>query len=142
MTCGKGDERRVDSKRRNMLYESSCNICNPDVEKKQKGNEITILKAGRGVYVGESSRSLYERTKEHQADREDLDDKSHQIKHWLTNHNDLTSPPTFRFRIIRSFTDPMTRQLAESVRIKLRSNCILNSKAEYNRCSAGCQDSH
>ena len=131
---GQGDEKRVDCKRRNILYESSCNICNADVNKKEEGNEITILKAGKGIYVGESSRSLYERTKEHQADRVELDDKSHQIKHWLTDHADLSYPPTFRFKLIRSFTDPMTRQLAEAVRIELRGTNILNSRAEYNRC--------
>ena len=42
------------------------------------------LKDGKGVYVGESSRSIYERAKEHVADREKQSEDSHQIKHWLT----------------------------------------------------------
>ena len=84
--------------------------------------------------MGETSRSLYERAKEHQKDRNDLSDKSHQIKHWLTDHKDLTTPPAFRYKLIQSFQDPMSRQLAEAVRIDLRGPNVLNSKTEYNRC--------
>ena len=36
--------------------------------------------------------------------------------------------------MISSFTDPMTRQLSEAVRIELRGPEILNSKSEYTRC--------
>ena len=44
------------------------------------------------------------------------------------------APPGFRFKIIQSFQDPLSRQLAEAVRIDLRGENILNSKAEYSRC--------
>ena len=70
--------------------------------------------------MGESSRSIYERAKEHVADREKQSDDSHQIKHWLTSHEDLLAPPGFKFKIIQSFQDPLSRQLAEAVRIDLR----------------------
>ena len=40
----------------------------------------------------------------------------------------------FKFRIIKSFQDPLTRQLAEAVRIKMSGEGILNSKSEFNRC--------
>ena len=36
--------------------------------------------------------------------------------------------------MVRSFQDPLTRQLSEAVRIELRGEEILNSKAEYSRC--------
>ena len=106
---------------------------------------------------------MYERAKEHQSDREEKNDKSHKIKHWLTSHGcrntlmvmwpwtlpahavalydlgfsrardhpELKSLPAFKFKIIQSFKDPMIRQLAEAVRIELRSNDILNAKGEY-----------
>ena len=35
-TCNKGGERREDCKRRNILYESSCTLCNPEVEGTKK----------------------------------------------------------------------------------------------------------
>jgi hypothetical protein len=59
---------------------------------------------------------------------------SHQIKHWLTSHEELLAPPGFRFKIIQTFQDPLSRQLAEAVRIDLRGENILNSKAEYSHC--------
>ena len=115
------------------MYESYCTVCNPMEVKRGKTDEITFLKEGKGVYVGESSRSLYERTGEHTADRLAKKEESHQIKHWLLDHQDMKEPPRFKFRLIKSFKDPMSRQLAEAVRIELRGNDILNSKAEYNR---------
>ena len=92
------------------------------------------MKAGKRIYIGESSRSLYERNKEHMTDREGLKEESHQVKHWLTDHQDLQAPPRFRFKLVRKFNDPMSRQLAEAVRIELRGASILNSKSEYTRC--------
>ena len=80
------------------------------------GKEMdSFQRDGKGTYIGESSRSLYERSKEHQRDREDRDTDSHQIKHWQLDHPELSSPPKFKFKMIASFQDPLTRQLAESV---------------------------
>ena len=47
-------------KRRNILYESYCMLCNPDLEDK-KVMKKKKMSAIRGVYVGESGRSMYER---------------------------------------------------------------------------------
>ena len=84
--------------------------------------------------AGESSRSIYEMAKEHQTDRNKNSEESHQIKHWLTSHEEQLAPPKLQFRIVRSFQDPLTRQLSEAVRKELRGEEILNSKAEYSRC--------
>ena len=52
----------------------------------------------------------------------------------LTRCRETEEQPTFNFKAVQYFTDPMTRQLAEAVRIDLRGEGILNSKSEYNRC--------
>ena len=83
--------------------------------------------------MGESSRSLYERYKEHQKDREYGEDDSHQVKHWVLDHPEMSSPQKFKFTIVASFQDPLTRQIAESVRIKRGVENILNSRSEYSR---------
>ena len=134
VTCSQEDEVRIDCRKRNILYESECTLCNTGEEKRGKKEELSFLKAGKGIYVGESSRSIYERSKEHMSDREGLKEESHQVKHWLTDHQDLQAPPRFRFKLVRKFNDPMSRQLAEAVRIELRGASILNSKSEYTRC--------
>ena len=123
-------ERRIDCKKRNILYENKCEICNPD----QKDGKKVGLRGGRGIYVGETSRSLYERAKEHQADKEARSEDSHQVKHWVLDHPDLLAPLRFKIEIVRSFQDPLSRQLSEAVRIDLRGEGILNSKGEFNRC--------
>ena len=53
------------------------------------------------------------------ADREKLAEDSHQVKHWLTSHEEQLAPPKFIFKIVKSFQDPLTCQLAEAVRIDL-----------------------
>ena len=70
--------------------------------------------------MGESSRSLYERAKEHVADKKNLAEDSHMIKQWALDHSDLKTPPKFRFEIIGSFRDAVTRQVTEAVRIEHR----------------------
>ena len=45
-TCAQGDEKFVDCKRRNILYESYCTLCNPGEVKRGKKDEITFLKEG------------------------------------------------------------------------------------------------
>ena len=97
-TCAQGDEKVIDCKRRNVLYESYCTLCNPEDIKRGRKDEITFLKEGKGIYVGESSRSMYERTREHVADRISRKEESHQVKHWLLDHSDLPEPPKFIFR--------------------------------------------
>ena len=89
---------------------------------------------GKGIYVGESARSMYERGREHEKDKEDRLVESHQIKHWQLDHPELEDPPKFHFKIVSTFKDPLTRQLAESVRIERRGVEILNSRSEYSRC--------
>ena len=104
VTCHQGDEQRIDCRKRNILYESECVICAESKSSQKDGN--SSKKDGKGVYVGESSRSIYERSKEHVADRENLSEESHQVKHWLSSHEELLTPPKFKFKIIQCFKDP------------------------------------
>ena len=119
----------MDCRKRNLLYENRCEACNKDGQKDGK-----VLADGKGIYVGETSRSMYERAKEHEADRMKKSEDSHQINHWLSEHQDLLESPKFRFKIIQTFQDPLSRQLAEAVRLDLRGENILNSRSEYSRC--------
>ena len=71
---------------------------------------------------------------EHEADKNKMSEDSHHIKHLLTEYQDLLATTKFRFSLIQSFKDPLSRQLAESVRIELRGENILNPKSECSRC--------
>ena len=115
--CNQDGEKRIDCRKRNVLYENKCKLCNED----QEDGKGIIKKDGKGVYVGESARSLYERAKEHHADKDNNSEDSHMIKHWLTDHQDLLAPPAFRFGVVQTFQDPLTRQLSEAIRIERTS---------------------
>ena len=52
-----------------------------DKEKKEMKKNISLFK-----YVGESSRSLYERGWEHEHDKNQLNIKSHMLRHIIQEH--------------------------------------------------------
>ena len=133
VVCNQQDDKQQDCRQRNVLYENHCQACKVDVQK-DGSNKDDSKKDGRGLYIGETSRSVYERSKEHQEDRDDREEDSHQVKHWVLDHPEMSSPPQFKFTIVASFQDPLTRQIAESVRIDRGGEAILNSKSEYSRC--------
>ena len=85
-TCHQGGraDRKEDCFRRNILYESRCGTCEDRIaeeepSKKRKKNKQSFDE--QNIYVGETSRSLYERTKEHIKDGRDKVEDSHIAKH-------------------------------------------------------------
>ena len=136
------EEKRTNCKSSNILYESACMVCNP-TEKAPKllsspqedlVHPSTQQPAKRGgIYIGESSRSLHERSTEHVNDAQNLTSKSHIIKHWMIKHPDLPARPPFRFTITTKYRDALSRQVGEAMRIMMSSDDLLNSKSEYVR---------
>ena len=87
-------------------------------------------------YIGESSRSAYERGLEHLKDVKNLDSGSHMLKHIIRHHLKESEPTEFRMKVISSHYSAFNRQISEAVLIKKNEGkYLLNSKAEYNRCS-------
>ena len=66
--------------KRNILYKSECTLCKEDNKAGKEGAKCS-LQDRKGIYVGESSRSIHEKAKEYQADRNKNSEESHQIKH-------------------------------------------------------------
>ena len=66
-------------------------------------------------YIGETSRSVYERGLEHLKDLEDMKVESHMLKHYQENHE-----------------DEEIRGMEFGMKI---DHHILNSMSEYNRCA-------
>ena len=137
-SCNQGgkQDKKEDCFRRNILYESRCGVCedrremagDTNMGKKRKRMDLSEP----NIYVGETSRSLYERTKEHIRDGQNRAEDSHIAKHWEQVHGG-EEMPEFRFRIVRSFKDSLSRQVAESIRIDLRGEQVLNSRTVYSR---------
>ena len=84
--------------------------------------------------MGESARSLFERSAEHWADAEAKKESSHMVEHANTAHRGEEGVPDFNFKIVKSFKTCLERQIAEAVRIQKRG-MVLNRRGEYNRCN-------
>ena len=89
-------------------------------------------------YIGETSRSGYERLREHYSDFENLSIKSHMLKHYIEKHSDIERKDMkFSIKVLRSYRSTFERQIGESVFINYNLRCwtvMMNSKNEYNRC--------
>ena len=131
-TCQQGAEMLPNCTKSSVLYENVCGLCNP---KAGEDKELTGVRLDiPTLYVGESSRTIYERSKEHWSDWRSKSDSSHMWKHQMEEHRG--EEPKFYMRVVDTFKTALSRQIAEAVRIRRRGGAgsILNSKAEFNRC--------
>ena len=88
-------------------------------------------------YIGETNRSIYERSWEHVDDYENLSIKSHMLKHAVEMHGqeDLKALK-FGMKAIKFTKSSFERQVLESVEIQNnRHHHLLNSRSEFNRCA-------
>ena len=134
-----------DCHKRNVVYETRCLTCerkeqdkidNLEIEEQEKKQEKSKIKLYK--YIGETSRSSFERGWEHVNDMAQLKTSSHMLKHALTTHQEQEmNEVQFGMRIIRSCQSSFERQVYESVAIQQerKSHHILNSRSEFNRCS-------
>ena len=130
--CMQVGERVENCKTRNILYESECVSCNPE-EGAGGSKTLEDTRSIPSIYVGESARSLYERSCEHWADAEAKKESSHMVEHVNLAHKGEEGGPNFNFKVIKSFKTCLERQIAEAVRIQKRGG-VLNRRGEYNRC--------
>jgi hypothetical protein len=67
-----------------------------------------------GLYYGETSHSLYKRSKEHLNDAVKFREGSHIIKHWIAEHPEEDKPP-FQFSVLQSFKDCISRRIEDAL---------------------------
>ena len=73
----------MNCKERNINYKSACILCNGD--RFDKKSKWACFKEMTAVYVGESSRSIFERAGEYWQDVMSGKIESHMWKHWQTD---------------------------------------------------------
>ena len=87
-------------------------------------------------YIGETSRSAYERAREHLRDLREMDTGSHLLKHIIQKHMENPKEVEFRMKILSNHYTAFSRQISEAVKInRNKGPFLLNSKSEYNRSS-------
>ena len=131
----------------NTCHAEDCHVCNSDTTRRfacrkmspgGMGYEVqcmTCLHDNRrtSLYHGETSRTLYTRSKEHLNRGSGSEDKP-LLKHSRIYHPNTEA--TFEIRPVEYFTDPLTRQINEGVRInnsKSDEGYLMNSKSEYRQ---------
>ena len=105
-------------KTKSVVYRSACSLC------EQNGSR-------EGNYIGETARSLHERSREHLEDAIKMKSSSHIWKHWALTHPDQLTMPVFNFKVLRSHKSCLDRQIHEA--IKISTDGILNTKCEYRQ---------
>ena len=135
LETGKGKGQNCSS--RSMLYETWCETCQQrDTEKAEaEGNNAEDVPLYK--YIGETSRSGFERGQDHLRDCRLMSTGSHVLKHYLDRHaEEPMEVMKFRMRGIKFHRSAFERQIHESVVIQAnRRHNLLNSKAEFNRCA-------
>ena len=99
----------------NLVYENICTDCNPGASK--KGEQEDIRTDIPTTYIGETSRSIYERSKEHWEGARKGCLKNHMVKHQLLEHGG-EQKPNFFMRIRGHYKTALARQVAEAVMIR------------------------
>ena len=102
----------------NIQYEFRCQLC-PDTDS--------------CVYIGESSRNLYTRGKEHM---QKYNNKKQCHESFIWRHQEekhAGAQPAFGAKVTGMFRDCLTRQVSEGVSLRRSDMRVLNSKSEWHQ---------
>ena len=116
LACKGGRGKGGNCRRGNINYSIDCQLCPQD---------------GKSVYLGETSRNMFTRGKEHDAKLQKQAEDSFMHKHQATNHPDLAG--SFLAKVTGSYRDCLTRQVTEGVNIRRCEYQILNAKTEWHQ---------
>ena len=97
-------------------YELECMLCPDD---------------NKSVYIGESARNLYTRSKEHLYRYRSGVNTSFMAKHQTEAHRG--EEPQYKARVIASTRDCLSRQVREAVLIRRSQKHVLNGKSEWHQ---------
>ena len=123
LPCKDGRGKGGCCRRGNVQYQMECQVCN-----------VTDIQTGRTdktVYIGETSRNLYTRAKEHINKNQSNNGKSYMKKHQEEKHS--SQPAVFDAKVTGSYKDCLSRQVAEGVAIRRCEANVLNSKSEWHQ---------
>ena len=95
----------------NVMYEWTCRICGE-------------------VYTGETSRNFYTRCKEH-LEKSDKD----KLNSFIANHQIKCINASFKVKVLKSFKEPLSRQIYEGTYIRRQTTASLNTKQDYYQAS-------
>ena len=131
--CTWSDKKSSRCSVRSIVYTA---VCREPRQETEQATEIPTFNDTclQKIYIGESSRSLRERSSEHVSGGKRLETGNFITKHWLESHPELDRPPVVKFEVLKLHKDALSRQVDEALTIE-RANGrfeILNSKSEWS----------
>ena len=118
VTCYQGAENIPNCTEQSVLYENICVDCIPAAGSKEDIGEEDIHPTKPAIYVGESSRGIMERSREHWSSYRGRREDSLIWKHQQMEH--CAAPANFQMRVAGHFRTALARQVGEAVRIRRR----------------------
>ena len=106
---------------KSVVYSVVCSLCD-------ERHKVDMSQKHLGRYIGQTSRTLAERSAEHLAGLRRVDLSCHLVKHWALVHPELLAPPKFKFAVEKPHKSPMSRMIHEA--IKIIELASMNSKSE------------
>ena len=116
MPCMQGRGNGGNCMKSNVQYEVKCTRCPVDRQP---------------VYIGETSRNLYTRAKEHQDRYRKRNKDSFMLDHQLDQHQGEEAQ--YVTKNVKNFQDCLTRQISEGIYIRRSDKPVLNSKSEWHQ---------
>ena len=123
--CKVCDNDAVKCSSRGVVYLAECSECQDVITE----NAQSVFNLSDSWYVGETSRPLRMRAKEHWGKLADLDTHSFMLTHWMKAHGLSMCPPKYTFKVLGTYTDSLSRQIAEAIHIETKG--ILNKRSEF-----------
>ena len=116
VACKDGGGRGGNCRRGNVQYQMDCKLCPED---------------DKSVYIGETSRNLFTRGREHVDKYENRKEDSFILRHQEERHDG--HPAAFDAEVTAAFRDCLTRQVSEGVHIRRCKMNTMNSKSEWHQ---------
>ena len=105
-------------RRSGVTYRVTCLTC--------KDNQV------KTTYIGESHRSLFDRSSEHEAALRSKNQTYAVVKHWEEVHPQMRTPPKYNYQVIKSHKSAFERQVWEAVLINHEeADMVMNGKGEW-----------
>ena len=118
--CSSGGTR---CRQQNVVYKGECTLCEKEIEEGERETQK------KGLYIGETGRSLAERSSEHLTRLENCERDNFILRHWALEHPKEEAPPKINFRIVKNHRDCLSRLLHEAVLIDQEGS--MNGKSEW-----------
>ena len=88
----------------------------------------------KAIYYGETHRAWYDRARDHAQALISRNQSYAIVKHWMTNHGDMSDPPSFNYKLVSSHKSAIARQITEAILIDIEPNeNLMNGRGEFGQ---------